>query len=123
MGESRYSGELYIIIPRNERDSLHDITALRMVGEINNSRRINNIVIKEDEKFSLVEKFCNEKDITLNSVAENFNLIEELTRYYGEPPRRFVYLTRSESQESLSGTIETLADWGFYSEFRIPNSF
>ncbi len=123
MGEDRYFGEVYIIVPEKKSHDLSDLTVLRMADELHNTKKINNALIKKAEKFRLLEAYCAEKKIEFSKVEDNADLVDEITRHYGKPSRRFFYATRQETEDSLAELISKLADCGFYSEFRIPHSF
>ena len=116
----RYSGQVYFIIPNNINSGLLDTTALRKVDELHSSRRMNKLFLKMDEKYGSVERYCLKKDIELERIIDNADLIEAITRYYGEDPKRFVYITKSEDRNSLQNVLSELADWGYYAEATTP---
>ena len=115
--EEGYSGEVYFIIPdKSAGIVLQDTTALRIVNELNAVRKINNLFLKRNERYDAIGEYCAKEYIELGRVRDNSELEEEITRFYGEEPRRFVYVTHSENKISLSDCFAELADWGFYIE-------
>ena len=114
-----YSGKVYFILPPTlERTGLilQDVKLLRKLDELNKRKRINNLFLKKDEKYSVLENYCIRKDIELDRINDNAELVEEITKFYGSDSRIFAYVTHSEDSESLRDSIANLADWGFYTE-------
>lgn len=120
--EEGYSGEAYIILPGERIGSiLQDTIALRMLNELHEIKKINNLFLKKNEQYPSVKDYCVKREIELGVVSDNSELIEEITRFYGKDFKRFTYVTHSEDDDSLEDCIKELADFGFYTEIRMPN--
>lgn len=116
-----YSGEVYFILPEaSERTGLilQATVLLRILDNLNEQRKINELFLKRDEEYSVLEAYCMRKNIGVQKISDNAELLEEIIEFYGKAPRRFAYVTHSEDRESLGETISNLADWGFYIEIK-----
>ena len=123
-GENRYHGYVYFILPDEEMSMLRDTITMKKIDELHRDKRIDYVFLKSGGSYPCVEKYCYKNYIELENVEDNSELVEEVIRHYGKPnSKRFAYVTNSKNAESLDRAFEELADWGFYSEIRLPNSF
>ena len=121
MTTDHYAGRIYFIIPKESGGELHDTTVLGKINEIHSSQPVHYLMLKSNESFRASERYCFENNIGIIKVADNPDLVEEITRYYGADPRRFVFPSFSEDEESLKETLELLAGEGYYLEVIIPH--
>ncbi len=124
MAEDKYSGEVYFIVPRNSLEySISDWIFGEELLDIHSLKEIDQVYLKKGESYKVLESLCDKEGIPLERVEDNAELFEEITKNYGEPQfKRVVYASNTEDVNSLKDIDKELADWGFFTRFRLPHS-
>lgn len=124
MAEDKYSGEVYFIVPRDSLEySISDWMLGKELIELHLSKRIDQVYLKKEESYRVLESLCNKKGIPLERVEDSAELFEEITKDYGESKfKRIVYASNTEDVNSLKDIDKELVDWGFFTNFRLLHS-
>lgn len=125
MGMEGYGGKVYFVVPFDKIRPFTDVIASVMLAEIARCRDgIDCLLLRHGERYPIAEKYCKQNNFEIKRVEDNYDMVEEVMRYYGTGQyKNFVYLTNYEDRNSIDNVVSELADGGYYSELKAPNSF
>ena len=110
---------MYFIISERKSIIVADLSALKMVNELHNSRGIDNLFLNPDEEFNAVIRYCDGnpiKKIRLGRIKENYDILKRI-RNAPNNFRIFAYVKlNNENLEELRNSLQKHYD--FYVEKR-----
>ncbi len=120
-----YEGKVYFVVPFCKVRPFTDVIASVMVAEIARCRNgFDCLLLRQGERYPAAERYCKRNNFEIKRVEDNYDMVEEVMRYYGTGQcKKFVYLTNYEDKNSIDNVVSELADGGYYSELKAPNSF